>query len=194
MASSISSSTSSSRIRIIGGNLKGRKLTFKGNHKLRPTLDRVRETLFNWLSMNIASAHCLDLFAGSGALGFESLSRGAVHTTFIDNERTAIQSILFNASLFLLKNIQCHCLSAESFLQRPSKKYDLIFLDPPYHLGLIQKTLNQLSSVLKKETLIYIEMEASLSLSFLDEQWTIIKLSSTKHITYALISLKMNSL
>ena len=129
-------------LRIIGGQWRGRKLSFPEANGLRPTSDRVRETLFNWLAPRLAGARCLDLFAGSGALGIEALSRGAAHCDFIDAEPRAIQTI--NAHLNTLSALDrghCHSGSALSFLATAGK-YDIIFVDPPFAAGLAPGVLN----------------------------------------------------
>jgi 16S rRNA (guanine966-N2)-methyltransferase len=121
------------QVRIIGGKWKRRKLTFPNRAELRPTPDRVRETLFNWLMHDVAEARCLDLFAGSGALGFEALSRGAQHTTFVERDPLIVRSLSANqarlgatASSTLVRG------AALPWLRRQQQTWDLVFLDPPY--------------------------------------------------------------
>jgi 16S rRNA (guanine966-N2)-methyltransferase len=118
-------------VRIIGGQWKGRKLRFASRPGLRPTLGRARETLFNWLAPDIQGARCLDLYAGSGALGFEALSRGAAEVTFVERDRkTAIglrSSVeLLGAAATVVSD------DAARFLARTSDRYDVIFYDPPF--------------------------------------------------------------
>ena len=137
-------------VRIIGGKWKGRKLSFPDSKTLRPTLGRVRETLFNWLRADVADARCLDLFAGSGALGFEALSRGASEVTFVDNDQSAAKALRNNATRLLGNEGDCihakiHQLSAWRFLDRCESgvepRWDLIFLDPPFDSGALERAL-----------------------------------------------------
>ena len=121
----------SNQVRIIGGKWKGRKLTFPNVATLRPTLGRVRETLFNWLAGQIAGACCLDLYAGTGALGFEALSRGAAEVDMVERTRTAVAALRRNAHQ-LQARASVHSVPAERFLQATKRTWDLIFLDPPF--------------------------------------------------------------
>jgi 16S rRNA (guanine966-N2)-methyltransferase len=119
-------------IRIIGGRFKGRKLRFPATSDLRPTLGRVRETLFNWLAAEIAGARCLDLFAGSGALGFEALSRGAAEVTYVERNRKAASAIKSNVALLGIEQASVHCVDARQFLGRDRGAWDIVFFDPPF--------------------------------------------------------------
>jgi 16S rRNA (guanine966-N2)-methyltransferase len=147
-------------IRIIGGQWRSRRLAFPPVSGLRPTPDRVRETLFNWLSPVIHGAKCLDVFAGSGALGFEALSRGAAHTVFLDASRPVIDNIVSNARLLKTEDYASHCGDALKWLSHPpANPFDIIFLDPPYALSLLGPCLDLLKDnhFLHAGTLIYIE-------------------------------------
>ncbi|MEM7002395.1 MAG: 16S rRNA (guanine(966)-N(2))-methyltransferase RsmD [Pseudomonadota bacterium] len=121
-------------VRIIGGKWKGRKLRFRGDDSLRPTLGRTRETLFNWLRASLPDMRCLDLFAGSGVLGFEALSQGAGHCTFVEQNRQTLAQLRANAEM-LAANPQCQIVGGDArrFLQRQTQPFDLVFLDPPFH-------------------------------------------------------------
>jgi 16S rRNA (guanine966-N2)-methyltransferase len=130
-----------STVRIIGGLWRGRKLQFHTTPGLRPSPDRVRETLFNWLSGVIANAHCLDLFAGSGALGLEALSRGAASCLMLDTSQRSCTDI--NAHLQSLGSSGGRCLHANAvdFLERGrsgARAMDIVFLDPPFGLGFLE--------------------------------------------------------
>ena len=121
------------KVRIIGGKWKRRKLGFPNRVNLRPTPDRVRETLFNWLTHDVVEARCLDLFAGSGALGFEALSRGAQHATFVERDPLVVKALAANQALLgatasstLVRGL------ALPWLRRQQQTWDLVFLDPPY--------------------------------------------------------------
>ena len=128
-------STAQQNIRIIGGEWRSRKISFPSVEGLRPTGDRTRETLFNWLTPYISSSHCLDLFAGSGALGLEALSRGAPSVNFIETNKLAFTALADALKLLKVENAQLHHMPAEKFLTTHSlQNIDVIFLDPPYRL------------------------------------------------------------
>ena len=152
----------SNSLRIIGGTWRSRRLKFIDSPKIRPTPDRVRETLFNWLATNINGATCLDLFAGSGALGFESMSRGADQVVLVEEDaRIAAmlneQKDLFNAQAIEIKN-----QNALTYLQDVNQQYDVIFLDPPFDSDLLEKVIPM---ILKQQVLsgggsLYVESAA----------------------------------
>ncbi len=128
---------------------------------LRPTPDRVRETLFNWLGRDIAGAACLDLYAGSGALGFEALSRGAASVTFIDNNPALLRAITDCAARLAAQDYRVVCTDAGAWLRDTDEQFDLMFLDPPFHQGLIPRLCRVLveKKCLKPRGLVYIECE-----------------------------------
>jgi 16S rRNA (guanine966-N2)-methyltransferase len=136
-------------IRIIGGSWRSRRLPVLADSGVRPTGDRIRETLFNWLQTRIAGARCLDLFAGSGALGFEALSRGAELTTFVDQDIRVIQQLQKNAELLDTPLADIRWQQADEFLLQSlpqGKPYDIVFLDPPFRddmLGICQQWLQE---------------------------------------------------
>lgn len=185
----------SNQLRIIGGEWRGRKLCFPDVPNLRPTPDRVRETIFNWLAPMINGAHCLDLFAGSGALGFEALSRGAEHATFVDSHKKATQEIQNNLSLLNANNKAnifsmdgVKFLSHEKFKTTEVKKYDLVFLDPPYHLDLMQKVVPVLeeNDWLADNAMLYLEIEKRQSLPTLPINWQQLKEKTAGEVNYFL--------
>ena len=157
----------SNQLRIIGGEWRGRKLHFPDAPNLRPTPDRVRETVFNWLTPMINGARCLDLFAGSGALGLEALSRGAEHTTFVDSHKKVAQALTSHLELLKANNAEVitmdsvKFLTTENFKPEASNRYDLVFLDPPYHLEFMQKVVPLLESNnwLSENAMLYLENE-----------------------------------
>ena len=155
---------SSNTLRIIGGEWRSRKLPFVDAPGLRPTPDRIRETLFNWLQGSIHGANCLDMFAGSGALGFEALSRGAKGVTFVEKNPVCAAQIKDNLALLIVEAqvIQSDALSFLNLIKNPNKPFDLIFLDPPYRQGLIEKSLVYLANenLIDENSLIYLEHEA----------------------------------
>ena len=131
-------------IRIIGGDWRGRKLHFPITDGLRPTGDRVRETLFNWLAPYIAGARCLDAFAGSGALGLEALSRGAAQCQFLDPQREVTTALQSNLSLLKAQAGTVTQASALEWLSRSVEPFDIVFIDPPFDSDLYEPTLKLL--------------------------------------------------
>lgn len=133
-------------LRIIGGRWRGRRLSFHAAPGLRPTTDRVRETLFNWLMGDVLGARCADLFCGSGALGLEALSRGAEHCDFVDREPGAIRQLEQHLrTLEAEKAGQCHGGSAEAFVAAAAGPWDIVFVDPPFGAGLVQPSCDLLA-------------------------------------------------
>ncbi|MCK5813537.1 MAG: 16S rRNA (guanine(966)-N(2))-methyltransferase RsmD, partial [Cocleimonas sp.] len=147
-------------LRIIGGSWRSRKLKFISASNLRPTPDRVRETLFNWLQSNIVDARCLDLFAGSGALGLEALSRGASEVVFIEKHRAVAQQLAQNL-LLLNSNNKVINTHAKTYLLQENNAFDIIFLDPPFRQHFLPQILDIIleKQLLKKNGLIYLEQE-----------------------------------
>ncbi len=120
------------RIRVIGGTMRGRTIRFPDAQDLRPTPDRVRETLFNWLGQELTGKRCLDLYAGSGALSLESASRGAALSVAVDNNRTLIGALRDNAARLDASVLETHLADARTFLARETRLFDVVFLDPPF--------------------------------------------------------------
>jgi 16S rRNA (guanine966-N2)-methyltransferase len=121
------------KVRIIGGELRSRMVSFPADIPgLRPTPDRVRETLFNWLGQTLYGRSCLDLFAGSGALGFEAASRGAERVVMVEKSRTALRALQDNAKKLGCANVFVHEQDGLEFVSCDTHKYDVIFLDPPF--------------------------------------------------------------
>jgi 16S rRNA (guanine966-N2)-methyltransferase len=162
-------------LRIIGGAMRGRKWRFPDVDGLRPTPDRVRETLFNWLQAQVAGARCLDLFAGSGALGLEALSRGAAHATFVDSRREAIAAIRATADLFGVGDrASLQAEGAPGFLERfAGPPFDIVFLDPPFAGGLLQPCAALIESrgALAPRGFVYVEAPAREPLPALPPRW-----------------------
>lgn len=170
------------QLRIIGGEWKRRQLPFASIDGLRPTPDRVRETLFNWLMWDIQQARVLDLCAGSGALSFEALSRGAAHVTMIEPNTQQCQFLKQNIAL--LKAVNCQLLqsTAEKALlklhvQSEQDQFDLVFLDPPYSLNLWQTLAVAADPVIKDQGLIYVEADRDLNQLQLPANWQLLKQS-----------------
>lgn len=153
-------------LRIIGGTWRGRKIPFADSVGLRPTGDRIRETLFNWLQNDIAGSHCLDLFAGSGALGFEAASRGAESVTMIEKEAKVVAVLSEQIARLQARTIAVKQTSAERFLDELSatentanQRFDIVFIDPPFDAQLQVPILHKLvsSDVLSSGAVVYVE-------------------------------------
>ncbi len=178
-----------SSLRIIGGSMRGRKISFAAEEGLRPTLDRIRETLFNWLNADIAGTNCLDLFAGSGALGFESLSRGAASVTFVDANCRVTANLKNNLAELQIDKADVVTSSAEDFLENNQQKFDLVFLDPPFDKGFLPKILKNLAAHLSHDAMIYIEQEVSETEPSYSKQWQLLKSKKTSRFVYQLLRL-----
>lgn len=162
------------QLRVIGGRLRGRKWRFPEAPGLRPTPDRVRETLFNWLQPRIGGARCLDLYAGSGALGIEALSRGAAEVVFCEAGAQAAADLRATLDRFGLAAVaQVIHGPAERALQSLQGPFDVVFLDPPFAAGLLPKALDALSArgLLATDAFVYIEMPAREVLPPLPAGW-----------------------
>ena len=150
------------QVRIIGGIHRSRILKFKdGITGLRPTPDRVRETVFNWLGQSLIGKTCLDLFAGSGAFGFEAVSRGAKSVILVESNRNVYADLASNAKLLKADNVLVKNQNALNYISRANQYFDIIFIDPPYSSNLLQKCLNELNSgrLMNEDTVLYIEYQ-----------------------------------
>jgi 16S rRNA (guanine966-N2)-methyltransferase len=144
---------------MIGGQWRGRKLSFPDAEGLRPTADRVRETVFNWLTDHVRGSRCLDMFAGSGALGFEALSRGASHCCFVEKNPAVLRQIQANCELLKATSQSELVLADANVPLQTSEPFDIVFLDPPFKSASLPRCLDWLinSATLKPGALIYIE-------------------------------------
>ncbi|MFU9045080.1 16S rRNA (guanine(966)-N(2))-methyltransferase RsmD [Acinetobacter tibetensis] len=163
------------QLRIIGGEWKRRQLAFASIEGLRPTPDRVRETLFNWLMWDIHNAQVLDLCTGSGALSFEALSRGAKHVTMIEPNPTQAQFLKQNIQLLKADNCQLKVTTAQQALVTLKSSFDLVFLDPPYSLNLWEELAKLTDPLIAENGLIYIEADRELNTLNLPHSWQSIK-------------------
>ena len=125
-------SSPANRVRIIGGAWRSRLIRFAAGEDLRPTPDRVRETLFNWLGQDLTGKRCLDLYAGTGVLSLEAASRGAALAVAVDHSRRAIDAIAAAKSLLAADALELHVADARAFVARETRRFDVLFLDPPY--------------------------------------------------------------
>ncbi len=176
------------KLRIIGGQWRSRRLPVLEQPGLRPTPDRVRETLFNWLQAEIAGARCLDLFAGSGALGFEAASRGATQVILVEQQPDACQILQGNIELLQADNIRLLSMDAMQFLQVPGQPFDVVFLDPPYASQLMADCCQLLEQQqwLTENASIYIELASGDDLPPLPDNWHIIRGKKAGQVGYYL--------
>lgn len=180
--------TRANSLRIIGGQWRGRKLEFPAIDAIRPTPDRVRETVFNWLQHDIVGARCLDLFAGSGALGFEALSRGAQHVTFIDREPKIGRYLRATLQQLQASNAHVDINDALSWLAGIGEPFDIVFLDPPFSTDIVRSTCERLEAGnrLSPQALIYIESSADDGAPVLPGNWSLIKRKTAGQVGYHL--------
>lgn len=166
------------QVRIIAGQWRGRKLAFPDSAGLRPTSDRIRETLFNWLAPVLPGASCLDLFAGSGALGFEAASRGAASVVLVDRDAVVVRALRENRQRLSAETIQVIQQDAGNYLAGPPRPFDVVFLDPPFaQADQLRRAVQGLSrrGWLKPEARIYLESAARAEPLSLPENWRPLK-------------------
>jgi len=177
-------------IRIIGGMWRGRRWRFADVPEIRPTPDRVRETLFNWLGPRVNGARCLDLFAGSGALGLEALSRGAQRTVFVEQNAVVARALAALADEWKAQGAQIERADALAFLERPAEAFDIVFLDPPFASGLLGRaaTLLEQRGWLAPEALVYVESSAREPLPPLPGTWQPLKAKRAGEVGYHLFA------
>jgi 16S rRNA (guanine966-N2)-methyltransferase len=175
-------------VRIIGGQWRGRKLHFPAISGLRPTPDRVRETVFNWLAPVIHGAYCLDLFAGSGALGLEALSRGATHVTFIDQDREIVNYLKQQLVLLKIERANVYYEKFPLIKNNFTKNFNIVFLDPPFNQNLITTCCQWLTenNLLAPNAYIYLETEAELKPLPIPDDWELIKSKIAGQVGYHL--------
>lgn len=178
----------SGQVRIISGLWRGRKLPVHDAEGLRPTTDRVKETLFNWLAQDIPHAKCLDLFAGSGGLGFESASRQADKVTMLEMNPQAFAQLKTNIAALKASNIEAVNTDTLAYLKQPGQAYDVVFIDPPFRQGLLQETVQLLeqNGWLAANAMIYIESEKELPLTELPESWQLSREKLAGQVCYRL--------
>ena len=179
-------------LRIIGGQWRGRKLRFPPSPEIRPTPDRVRETLFNWLAPRMVGARCLDLFAGSGALGLESLSRGAGHVTFVERDGTAVRELVARLSEWGATGAQVEHGDALRFLNGAGTgaAFDIVFLDPPFDSDLLTRAARLLEQGhwLADGALVYVECAARSGLPELPPNWVAFRAKQAGEVGYHLLT------
>jgi 16S rRNA (guanine966-N2)-methyltransferase len=184
-----SANSQTGRLRIVAGNWRSRLLDIADVEGLRPTPERIRETLFNWLSPHIHGAHCLDLFAGTGALGLEALSRGAGSAVFVERSSVAARQLERNIAALGATAATVRQQDAHDYLcSRPEARFDLVFLDPPFAADLLEETCRLLAAqeLLADGALVYLEQERSSPEPELPDGWQIIKNKTAGMVRYML--------
>lgn len=177
-------------VRIISGLWRGRKLPVHDAEGLRPTTDRVKETVFNWLAQDLPQSRCLDLFAGSGSLGLEAASRQAEHVTLIELNPTAYRQLQSNVATLKATNIEVVNQDALTFLQQDGTPHHVVFLDPPFRKGLLSDTIKHLEQYgwLANDAWIYIETEKELPLEGIPAHWSLHREKTAGQVCFRLFS------
>jgi 16S rRNA (guanine966-N2)-methyltransferase len=174
------------RVRIIGGEWRSRLVRFPSSLELRPTPDRVRETLFNWLGQRLDGLDALDLFAGSGALGFETLSRGAARVVMVERDRRVAEGLREAARELEARGAEVVQGEALAYLARDTAKYDVVFLDPPYASDLAARALALLPERMKPRGRVYVETAAPLEVA---PPWKVLREARAGAVRYALFEI-----
>jgi 16S rRNA (guanine966-N2)-methyltransferase len=174
------------RVRIIGGMFRSRVLRFPPRPGLRPTPDRVRETLFNWLGQDLSGRECCDLFAGSGALGFEAASRGARSVVMVERDPRAFAALGQNARVLGCEAaVELRRGDALEFLREVHRAFDIVFLDPPFDSGLLARVAPALPRLTRRGGMAYIESADGVELP---EPWQLYRQGKAGQVTYQLFS------
>ncbi|MFY9315139.1 MAG: 16S rRNA (guanine(966)-N(2))-methyltransferase RsmD [Burkholderiales bacterium] len=171
-------------LRIIGGKYRSRRLKIPARPDLRPTPDRVRETLFNWLGQDLRGLDCLDLFAGSGALGFEAASRGAARVTMVEKDRVALAELERSRAALGASQVEVQRGDAFAFLASSHSRYDLVFLDPPFRQNALPALLAGLPARLQPGARVYVESDVPLDAP---PPWTELRRARAGQVSYQLL-------
>ena len=172
------------RVRIIGGAWRSRVIRFAPRAAVRPTPDRVRETLFNWLGQDLSGATCLDLYAGSGALGFEAASRGARRVVMVERDPSIYRFLLDTRAMLDATAVEVVKADALEFLKGDSGRYDVVFLDPPFETANWPRLLGPLPARMNPGGQIYCESAAPLEIP---AGWEVRKQGRAGHVCYQLL-------
>lgn len=172
------------QVRINAGEWRSRLLKFPDAEGLRPTPERVRQTVFNWLGQDLTGSICLDLFAGTGAFGFEALSRNAKALVMVEYAKLASQSLSENKAMLNAENCQILTMDAMPFLTSNQQLFDVIFCDPPYQKQWLDKLLPILGSHLSNDGVLYAEAEYRIESN---EHWEVLKQSKAGNVYYHLL-------
>lgn len=178
------------KVRIGGGELRSRIITFPDAEGLRPTPDRVRETLFNWLGQTLCGRTCLDLFAGSGALGIEAASRGAEQVVMVEKNPLVFRALRDNVRKLACANISLRHQDGLEFVRRDTQRFDVIFLDPPFQSDFLQRLLNILPDHLTDKGVVYVESGVVIDVT---SPWQVIKSGRAGQVFYQLIGIEHQS-
>ena len=189
MPRNTSNSKKQNTVRINAGEWRSRLLKFPDAEGLRPTPERVRQTVFNWLGQDLTGLHCLDLFAGTGVMGFEALSRNAKTSVLVEKTSTVYKAILENKATLKADAAQVFNMDALSFLGQSRQLFDVVFLDPPYNQGWLAKVLPLLPAHLNPDGFVYAEAEHAIQP---DEIWQVVKQSKAGNVFYHLLKLREN--
>jgi 16S rRNA (guanine966-N2)-methyltransferase len=173
------------RVRIVGGEYRGRRIAVPQGADLRPTADRVRETLFNWLGQRLDGAHCLDLYAGSGALGFEAASRGAARVVLVDKDRAALAGLRRSREALGATATEIVAAEAEAYLASGGERFDLVFLDPPFRQNADASLLERLVPRLQPAARVYLEAAQPASVQ---PPWRELKRSRAGQVSFQLLA------
>lgn len=177
------------QLRIVAGNWRSRLLDIADVEGLRPTSERIRETLFNWLAPQIQGARCLDLYAGTGALGLEALSRGAASAVFVERSPVAEKQLSENIRLLGASGATVLRLDAIDFLAgKPDEQFDIVFLDPPFAAGLLEETCRLMAEqqLLANGAHVYLEQDRGTAEPTLPEAWRVLKNKTAGNVRYLL--------
>lgn len=177
------------RVRIIGGQWRHRQLRFYESGAVRPTPDAIRETLFNWLQDSLDEAVCVDLFAGSGALGFEAASRGAARVVLVERDPRCAAALRENRRRLQAHNVEVVGDDAIRYLRRSQERFDVAFVDPPFNLGLVPKVCRVLAQLdrMKSGALVYVETERALSQLVPAPGWEVVRSKTAGAVAYRLL-------
>lgn len=179
--------SSTGNIRIIAGKHRGRKLPVLMADGLRPTTDRVKETVFNWLMPYVHGSACLDCFAGAGSLGFEAYSRGAASVLMIELNKQAASQLVTNANTLKANEVTVKQTDTLAYLAGQTQGFDIVFIDPPFNKGMVEQVINHLDNGwLNKDTMVYLEMEAHSPLPSLPSNWQLEKEKVAGQVAYRL--------
>jgi len=180
--------TPRSSVRIIGGRWRGTRIEVEAGTTVRPTGDRIRETLFNWLAPDVDGARCLDLFAGTGALGFEAVSRGAASACLVERDATLVRALAALGARLNAGEVQVQRADALAWLTGRAEPYDIVFVDPPFATGLATAVLERLANGwLAAHGVVYLEQPHDAPEPA--ACWRVRKAGSTRHVSYKLIEL-----
>jgi 16S rRNA (guanine966-N2)-methyltransferase len=172
------------KLRIIGGRYRSRLLRVPARPGLRPTPDRVRETLFNWLGQSLDGLACLDLYAGSGALGFEAASRGARRVVMVEKDRVALTELERNRDMLEANQVEIVRGDAADYLLRERERFDVVFLDPPFRQNALPDVLANVAARLQPQARVYVESESALPVV---PPWIELKRAKAGQVSYQLL-------